>query len=322
MKNFTKPLFERLRLSFVFLLLSSSGPLQSVALAHANSVDPSNSASAQSIPIEFSDKGHMFLRVRVNNSHPQLFGLDSGFEQTAITTRLAKALNLKLYGESKVTGVGEGDADIAFARNVRFELPGTSFQIKEVGALDLDFPSPIPGEPIAGILGYDFISRFVVKIDYVGKVMELHAPRGYRYRGSGSILTIRMIDNYPSVPATVVFPGLSPIRTWLGIDSGADSGIFFNSPFVKKHRLLNSQQETTEAKMLGIGGTSKIRIGRASSIRLGRAVIDRPVVHLSLATKGDGANPLSAGQISNYILRQFDTVIFDHARRRLILEGK
>jgi hypothetical protein len=319
MKHSKSPFnWPALFVSSLFLIFSGHPGIN--ALGRANAIHSSTGASALTIPLEFSDKGHMFLRVRVNNSEPLLFGLDSGFEQTAITAKLAKALHLKLYGDSKVSGVGEGEADIAFTRNVRFELPGKSFQFKEIGVLALNFPSPIPSEPIAGILGYDFFSRFVVKINYAGRVMELYAPRSYRYQGKGEILSIRMIDNYPSIPVTVVFPGLAPVRAWLGIDTGAETGIFFNSPFVKKHRLLDSKQETTEAKMLGIGGTSKIRIGHATSIRLGRTAIANPVVHFSVATKGEGAATLSAGQISNQIFRQFKILIFDQARHRLILE--
>ena len=105
-----------------------------------------------------------------------------------------------------------------------------------------------------------------------------------------------------------------------GIDTGAVNYIFFNSPFVKKYKLLDSKQETTEGKTLGIGGTSKIRIGRATSIRLGRTVLANPSVHFSQATKGDSASTFSAGSIGNGIFRQFELVIFDQQRRRLILE--
>lgn len=299
-----------------------SGQLHLAAKAGANDIRFVKGSSALAIPLIFSEKGHMFLRVRVNNSEPLLFGLDSGFEQTAITPTQAKALNIKTYGNAKAGGVGEGEADIAFARNVRFECPGVRFRLAEIGVIALDFPSPVQGESIAGILGYDFISRFVVKLSYGDKVIDLYEPGLFRYRGRGEIVPIRMIDNYPSVRATVIFPGLQPITTFFGIDTGAASGIFFNSPFVKSHRLLDSKQETKEAGMLGIGGASKIRIGRADSIRVGRTVVPNPVVHLSLATKGDGADTLSAGQISNEVLRQFKIVIFDHARRRLILESK
>jgi hypothetical protein len=281
-----------------------------------------NGSNAEAIPLVFSAKGHMFLRMRVNNSAPLLFGLDSGFEQTAITSKQAKTLNLKTYGDTKVTGVGEGEDDISFARNVKFDLPGLNFRLAEIGVLALDFPTPIPDEPIAGILGYDFFRQFVVSINYAGSSLDVYSPPTFRYRGRGDILPVRMIDNNPSIPATVTLPGLPSVRTLLVIDTGAATGIFFNSPFVKRHKLLESKQETTEAGMLGIGGTSRIRIGRAESIRLGRTIIPNPVVHFSLATKGDGADALSAGQISNEVLRHFKIAIFDAARRRLRLEPK
>ena len=318
MKRPTLPAFLTLCVALTF----SFGNSNEAAVAKARDRRFANGASAKAIPLVFSDKGHMFLRVRVNNSAPLLFGLDSGFEQTAITSKQAKTLNLKTYGDTKVSGVGEGEDDISFARNVRFDLPGVNFRLAEIGVLALDFPSPIPAEPIAGILGYDFFRKFVVSINYADSSIDVYNSRTFRYRGRGEILPIRMIDNNPSIPATVTLPGLTPVRTLLVIDTGAETGIFFNSPFVKRHRLLESKQETTEAGMLGIGGTSKIRIGRAESIRLGRTVIPNPVVYFSLATKGEGTDALSAGQISNSIVRHFKTVIFDATRRRLILEPR
>lgn len=321
MKHHRKFLHRFFAVAVVFLSVCfTDGSLRVAAIGSAGDVRFSKGSSALAIPFEFSEKGHMFLRVRVNNSEPLLFGLDSGFEQTAIATEQAKALGLKLYGEAKATGVGESEDDIAFARNARFDLPGASFQLKEIGVMTLDFPSPVAGERIGGILGYDFISRFVVRIDYANKVVDLFSSQSFRYRGHGDILPIRMIDNYASIPATVSLPGLAPVTALLVIDTGAESGIFFNSPFVKSRKLLDSRQETTEAGMLGIGGTSKIRIGRATNIRLGRTLIANPVVHFSLATSGESAETQSAGQISNGIFRQFRIMIFDQARHRLILE--
>ena len=300
------------KLFFCFLFFS--------VCINASLAQTSNKNPAQTIPLEISDSGHIFLRARVNDSEPLLFGLDSGFEQSAITTKQAKALNLKLYGESQATGGGENTVDISFTKDVSFDLSVTKFKLKEVGVLALDFPSPVPNEAIAGILGYDFISRFVVEIDFADKAVRLYNPRGYHYRGRGNILPVKMIDNYPSIKTTVILPGLKPISAMFGIDTGAVNDIFFNSPFVKKYKLLDSKQETTEGKTLGIGGTSKIRIGRATSIRLGRTVLANPSVHFSQATKGDSASTFSAGSIGNGIFRQFELVIFDQQRRRLILE--
>ena len=289
-------------------------------IVNAGFVQTRTQHDGRTIPLEVSRDGHIFLRVRVNDSAPVLFGLDSGFEQSAITAKQAKALNLKVYGEAQVAGGGENTEEFSLTRDVSFELSGVKVNFKEVGVLSLDFPSPTPNETISGILGYDFINRFAVEIDFSKKVMSLHNPRTYRYRGTGSILPIKMLDNNPCIKATVTLPELTPVSGMFVIDTGAGNDIFFNSPFVKKHHLFDSKQETTEAKTLGIGGTSNIRIGYASSIKLGHTVINNPKVHFSLATKGDSATSFYAGHLGNGIFRQFKRMIFDPRRRRLILE--
>jgi hypothetical protein len=272
------------------------------------------------IPFEISGKGHIFLRVRINGSEPLWFGLDSGTEQTLISQQQAKASNLKLQGGMQAAGSGEDTVDFALARNVSFNLSGLDFTLAEVGVLPLEFASPVPGQAVGGLLGYDFIRRFVVEIDYAAHVINLYSPRRYSYRGRGEIIPIRMMDNNPYILVKVVLPGLKPVSGMFLIDSGADTDIEFYSPFVKRYKLLDSTQETAEASALGIGGTSKIRIGHATNVQIGRAVIANPVVQFSLATRGDDASAIGAGVIGGKLLRQFKTVIFDPSRRRVILE--
>ena len=312
------------------LLALAAGVLLLCPPAGADTLTPAHSAPESrlaaagkrvaSIPFEISGKGHIFLRVRVNGSEPLWFGLDSGTEQTLISRRQADALKLKLRGGMQAVGSGEGTDDFASARNVSFSLPGVDFTLAEVGVLPLEFASPVAGQAVGGLLGYDFLRRFVAEIDYTTRAIRLYAPRGYRYRGRGEIIPIRMLDNNPHIPVKVLLPGLKPVSGMFVIDSGADTDVEFYSPFVKRHRLLDSTQETAEASVLGIGGASKIRIGRATSVQIGRAVIPDPVVQFSQATAGGDASTIGAGVIGGKLLRQFKTVIFDPSRRRIIFE--
>jgi hypothetical protein len=307
----------------LFLCLPVRANAQTTANRSARDMQFTSGQSALKIPFHITDGGHIFLHLRINNgSRPLWFGFDSGAEQTLISSKQAKALGLKLRGEMKATGGGEEEVDFSLTGNVSFELPGVKFVLKEVGVLPLEFPSPVAGESVGGLLGYDFISRFVVEVDYAARTINLYDPRKYRYRGNGQTVAVRMLDNNPHVSARVSLPGLAPIQAMFLIDSGADTNIFFYSPFVVKHKLLESSQLTTEAQVAGIGGTSKIRIGTATSIQLGRTVIENPVVHFSQAVKGDSASTVSAGFIGGKLLRQFKVVIFDQTRSRIILEPK
>ena len=65
----------------------------------------------------------------------------------------------------------------------RRDDPGAlDLESPERSVLALEFASPVQGQTIGGLLGYDFIRRFVVEIDYTAHVINLYRPRGYRYR--------------------------------------------------------------------------------------------------------------------------------------------
>jgi len=308
-----------LAVSILFLCFPaySNPPITSDSARESHLAKPQR---VPSIPFEISGKGHIFLRARINGSEPLWFGLDSGTEQTLISQQQAKALKLKLRGGMQAAGSGEDTVEFALARNVSFSLSEVNFTLAEVGVIPLEFASPVSGQAVGGLLGYDFIGRFVLEIDYAAHVIRLHNPRRYRYRGRGEIIPITMTDNNPYIPVKVVLPGLKPVSGMFLIDSGADTDIEFYSPFVKRYKLLNSTQETTEASTVGIGGASKIRIGHATNVQIGRAIVANPVVQFSQATRGDDASTTGAGIIGGKLLRQFKTVIFDPSRHRIIFE--
>jgi Aspartyl protease len=320
MKSHARFLFHLSALAAFALLLCS--PLSGNAQVRAVKARSAEDARPARVPFEITDSGHVLVRVSVNGSEPLWFGLDSGNEQTLISQRQATALNLKFQSAGQAEGSGEAPVDFALAKNVSFNLAGVKFVFREIGVLPLELSSA-SGPAIVGLLGYDFISRFVVEIDYETKVMTLYRPRGYRYRGHGESIPVRMMDNNPHVRVSVVLPGLAPITGMFVVDSGASgTDVEFYSPFVRKHKLLDSTQQTTAAAVEGIGGTSGIRIGTATNLRIGRIVIQNPVVYFSTASQGGDSGEIGAGVIGANLLRRFKKVIYDPTHRRMILEGK
>jgi hypothetical protein len=322
MKSEGKFLFQLLSLAACALLLCS--PLCASARLLKASPESRRAVDARpsKIPFELTDGGHVLVRVSVNGSEPLWFGVDSGNEQTLINQRQAEALNLKLHREGQAAGSGENLVDFAVVKNVSFNLSGVKFVLGEIGVLPLELSSA-SGPPIVGLLGYDFISRFVVEIDYEARVMTLYRPRGYRYHGRGEIIPVRMMDNNPHVRVRVMLPGLAPITEMFVVDSGGGgTDLEFYSPFVRKRKLLRSTQQTAQASVEGIGGTSGVRIGKATNLQIGRLVIRNPVVFFSTASQGGNAGDIGAGVIGSSLLRRFKKVIYDQTRHRMILEEK
>src|SRR5947207_112393 len=86
-----------------------------------------------------------------------------------------------------------GTPSAGLTSGVSLTLPGVTTFNQTVAVLPLEFISSIMGQPIAGLIGYDFISQFVIEVDYAARTMNVYAPATYRYSGSGEILPIKFI---------------------------------------------------------------------------------------------------------------------------------
>src|SRR5262249_35971153 len=110
----------------------------------------------------------VWLPVRINNSRPLNFLLDTAATTDAVNRRVAEELNLPRVemGMRAHAGAGDGLTRIAFAPNVQISLGDANYKDLFMGAVPVDSVSRDFGEPFDGALGYDLLSRWVVTIDY------------------------------------------------------------------------------------------------------------------------------------------------------------
>lgn len=272
--------------------------------------------SATRIPFE-EDDGHIFLQVRINNSDPLWFGLDTGAIRSIIDKRYAASLGLKSDGTQQIEGVG-GYEEGSILKNVSIKIPGVELYHQTVWALPLDGLSPANGREIAGIIGYELFNHFVVDIDFVARQMNLYEPRSYVYRGGGqSIPLLVQPEGEIYVQAKVAVPNHDPIEGQFVIDTGDNNSLMLARPFVEQHRLLESVGPTHPARGGGVGGEIQLAIGRVKSLQLGNFVIQNPITGFMIA--GEIADRGKAGNIGGRLLRRF-RVVFDYSRRRMMLE--
>jgi hypothetical protein len=273
--------------------------------------------SARGIPIELASN-HIYLQLRVNDSEPLWFLLDTGAGGSCIDNDQARAQGLELQGKLEGRGAGEGSTDVAFVTGATFHLPGVQVVDQTIAAISLTPLTPFEGRPIHGILGYDFISRFVVEIDYGTGQLHLHDPRHYTYAGAGESLTIFLEDNVPFIRAELVSPGRETLVGQFLLDTGARVALILTRPFVEGHELV-PEKTITAPFGIGVGGETKQYIGRMPRVQLGTIALLDVVAGFSQDVKGAGANPDRAGLIGGEVLRRF-TTIFDYAGGRMILE--
>jgi hypothetical protein len=186
--------------------------------------------------------------------------------------------------------------------------------------------SAYDGHKIDGMLGYDFINRLVIEIDYVARTVNLYEPQNYKYSGSGEIMPLIMLEDdsggkVPLVRVRIMPPGRASIEGKLIADLAVRAAIVFNTPFVEANKLLRPPQKTIQA-VLGAGAMlreSRQPIGRLPNIQFGHFMIQNPLAIFFQDKQGVLASPEFDGVIGSEILRRFK-VIFDYSRQQMILE--
>ena len=296
-------------LSFCFVTLPNRAESQTptprstrqIAL-DANATPPSQSLATIPFEIYFNE---IFVQVRVNNSAPMWFVVDSGAGGWIVDRAHANRLGLHLEQETaQGTGAGSGTYDVSYVKDVSFSLSDFNVAVPLIGVIDLSAHKAQMGRESEGLVGYDFFEKYVVEIDYESKVMRLFDPRTYRYSGVGESIPI-LVDQEarnPFLTAEVTVQGATPQQRKLLIDTGSNDAL--DDSFVAQ----STGPKIEIVGGVGLGKEFKFDAGKVSRLRLGRVSFDD-------IDAGAGGVALVGGEI----LRRF-TVIFDFAHSRMILE--
>ncbi len=314
-----------MRLFVALALVCSSAAAQSDA-QELQDVRASYSAQATDqhkdvvIPFEQVNK-NIFIQVTVGHAKPLWFVLDTGDKYAGIDLSIAKSLGLELADPVAVGGGGKDTIMGNLLKNSSFSVAGLEgFSQPLFIAVPFDKLARSSGHEFAGLLGFDFISQFVVEIDYPKKTITFHDKDAYQYRGSGEILPISFNPaGHPQVRAQVIDTGRAPLDGTFVVDLGSGSPLILNSPFVEAEHLLDSNRPTIPWEGVSVGGGVSGSVGRLGGIKLGRFLLGEPVAIFTQASTGAFASQEAQGNIGAPVLERFK-VILDYGRNRIILE--
>ena len=279
-------------------------------LAHGN--------SALRIPFK-RNNNFILLQGRINDSAPLWFMLDTGASITVINKDRAAQLGLTLHGDLEI-GTSGASTGFSIVRDASFALPGAEVINQKVGAISLSIFEAGLGLPMGGILGFDFISRFVMEIDFDAQTINLRDPNTYEYKGSGKIIRFTLEGGRPFIQARIAVTSGGPWEGKFEIDSGETKAIYLNAPFVREHELASAAPQVTGSKGTSANYMNALTVnGRIDKLVLGPFLINDVPAGFSFSESGFVANPDYAGLLGNAILSRFK-VIFDYSHKRLILE--
>ncbi len=263
------------------------------------------------VPFEFIES-HLFLTAVVDCGEG-LWVLDTGASMSVIDDGFADELGLTLSGS--VTGAGAGNAvEVSFATFPPYSVGDIEFTEQKVGVIDIASLFRRTSDlEIVGILGYDFLSRFVTRVDYANETLTFYDPAAFEYEGDGVVLDGTLSGNTFTVPVTV--DGEYGGR-W-SVDLGA-GGTAFHYPYAVEHGLL--EHPGIDVVGFGAGGKITKKLQKYETMELAGHVIDDAWITVP-DTKVVGAfsNTELTGNLGNTLFRHF-VLTLDYERQQMIVE--
>lgn len=257
-------------------------------------------------------ENHIYVPVRVLGRE-RLWILDTGAGGTVIDRAFAEELGLETEGEVLAMGAS-GTVPARFVEVPSFSLAGIDQGAQTMVALDIAaLMRGGSGTEVAGIIGFDFLARFVTRVDYTRATVTFTRPEEFRYEGDGRELVMRRVCNIPAVKLKVE----DSLDGWWRLDLGAAVSVFHH-PAVAAHNL--SARPGVELLAGGVGGVTRNRVVRFASAELAGFRVEHPLIMVPL-DPGPGA--LADGQfegtLGSSVLRNF-TLTIDYAGNRVVVE--
>ncbi|MDH4211658.1 MAG: aspartyl protease family protein [candidate division WOR-3 bacterium] len=270
-----------------------------------------NGISAENAPVEFIEN-HIYLPVNIMGKE-RLWVLDCGASVNVIDSSFAAEAGLAFEGPIKGRGAS-GIVDLYFVTIPAYSVGGILFNQQKVVAFNFRhlFKKAL-GLDVVGILGYDFLSRFVTKIDYAKQTISFYHPAKFKYTGKGKVFDSPLQSNMLNLQVTVdgKYAG-----KWT-LDIGAPD-LDFHYPYAEEHGLLDRSGFDIMAG--DAAGFTTSRISKFKTVEVGGFVIKDPWIGTP-HEEGTGvfASETVIGNIGNSFLSNF-VLYLDYNGQRVILE--
>ena len=280
-------------------------------------------AAAQFDEIPFNLKGKtILLKAALAKSDSSIFIFDTGATGIVVDSLHAELIGLAGTNRQKTNVAGHGGT-----QNYTL-IPDQQLSFSNKAVLDhvnlilVNFSSfkAVTGAKFDGIIGYDFLNKYVTKIDFDRKCMQLYDQLAEKDTAGYTAIAFEFNKgvNIPRFPMTIKLADGESVTGKVMFDSGADNALLISAPFKNYHRLNDKIGKTVNKRSRGLNVITNDIGATVNEIEfMGFKFRD---VDIDL-TVNDQAEPKDGylGIIGMEIIKRFN-IIFDYPRKKIYMK--
>lgn len=293
-----------------FLVLSVTG------LKAQEEFVPPPATHITTIPFRLLTGGIITLQARVSAYPDTLtFILDTGSGGISLDSATVADLNIESFQSDRTIRGIAGIRQVRFAYNHSLHMKGITVDSLNFHINDYDVLSSAYGEKIDGIIGFSFLSRYLVRIDYDSSLMHVYTKGTYKYPRGGFLLKPILV-NIPVFNSELRDDRDVSARFYF--DTGAGMCLLLSSDFVNDSLFIRTKRKWYATQAEGLGGKAAMRQGVIRQVKIGPFRFKNVPTFIFDDDYNVTSYPYLGGLIGNDLLRRFN-LILNYEKRDIYL---
>jgi Trypsin-like serine proteases, typically periplasmic, contain C-terminal PDZ domain len=260
--------------------------------------------------------GVVLLKATLNNITDTFnFILDTGSGGISLDSATCVEYKIPHSPSGRTINGIAGIREVDFAKNNDLILPGLKVKGLDFYVNNYDILTLVYGEKIDGIIGYTFLNRYIVKINFDSTRIEVYEPGTMRYP-SGGYLLHPLFTALPIQPLRIT--DSRTINSNFYLDTGAGLCFLVSKEFANDSTLFMKKRKPVQVEAQGLGGKKRMMITIIKEVKIGPYVFRRVPTHILDDEFNVTSYPYISGLLGNDILKRFN-VTLNYQKREIHL---
>ncbi|MFC1948872.1 aspartyl protease family protein [Chloroflexota bacterium] len=247
--------------------------------------------------------------ISVDESTPLNFIFDTGAGGTLINAGTASKLDI--VGDETVSRQGAtGMVEIVRSTNHIVDVGELRVQDVTLGIGELNHIEKQLGMPIDGVIGWEILSQYAVRLNYDTMCIEIYDNNGFDYALGNSGYPLEVQGTAIFTDVIVAFKSGNTFTGKVLVDTGFGGAISFNTPFTEENGLLADIDDYYERETQSLSTeSSHVYTTMLANLTISDYKFVTLPASMAIAEAGALSWPGIMGILGNNVLKRFNVFI-------------